>query len=555
MSYVIGLDYGTDSVRALLVNATSGETVESSVFVYPRWGQQLYCDPSKSQFRQHPLDHLEGLEKAVSDVVIKSGVDKKQIKGICVDTTGSSPMAVNEQGISLAMVPGCEENPNAMMVLWKDHTAIQEAAEITAMSKTWGGEDFTKYSGGIYSSEWFWAKILSIHRKDKDVAKAAFSWMEHCDFITGILTGSNPKQIKRSRCAAGHKAMWHEDWGGLPSKEFLGLLDFSLASLRDNLYSQTYTSNEPAGKISPEWASRLGLSEETLIAVGTIDAHAGAVGAGIEAYSLVKVIGTSTCDILVASRQEMEKKLIKGICGQVNGSVLPGMIGLEAGQAGFGDVLAWFARVLLGPSIELINRSDQIGLQDKAMLLAEMKDGMLAQLSEEAQKLQKEASIPLAVDWINGRRSPDVNESLQGGVLGLNMGTTAAHIFKSLVEALCFGSKRIIARFEEEGLRIEDIIAIGGVANKSSLVMQTMADVLQRTIKVTASTQTPALGSAIYAAVASQLYTSMDTAISAMGQGFNAVYSPDLRMKKFYAEKYTHYLSLGRAAEEFSKNN
>lgn len=555
MSYVIGLDYGTDSVRALLVNAISGEAVESSVFVYPRWGKRLYCDPSKSQFRQHPLDHLEGLEKTVSDVVIKSGVDKKQIKGICVDTTGSSPMAVNEQGISLAMVPGCEENPNAMMVLWKDHTAIQEAAEITAMSKTWGGEDFTKYSGGIYSSEWFWAKILSIHRKDKDVAKAAFSWMEHCDFITGILTGSNPKQIKRSRCAAGHKAMWHEDWQGLPSKEFLGLLDFSLSSLRDNLYSQTYTSNEPAGKISPEWASRLGLSEETLVAVGTIDAHAGAVGAGIGAYSLVKVIGTSTCDILVASLQEMEKKLVKGICGQVNGSVLPGMIGLEAGQAGFGDVLAWFSDILLGPSIELINSSNQIGFQDKAILLAEMKDGMLAHLSGEAQKLQKEASIPLALDWINGRRSPDVNESLQGGVLGLNMGTTAAHIFKSLVEALCFGSKRIIARFEEEGLRIEDIIAIGGVANKSSLVMQTMADVLQRTIKVTASTQTPALGAAIYAAVASQLYTSMDTAISAMGQGFNAIYSPDPQLKKFYAEKYTHYLSLGRAAEEFSKNH
>ncbi|WP_082632115.1 ribulokinase [Algoriphagus resistens] len=555
MSYVIGLDYGTDSVRALLVNAVSGETVESSVFTYPRWGQRLYCDASKSQFRQHPLDHLEGLEKTVSDVVIKSGVDKKQIKGICVDTTGSSPMAVNERGISLAMVPGYEENPNAMMVLWKDHTAIQEAAEITALSKTWGGEDFTKYSGGIYSSEWFWAKILSIHRKDKTVAKAAFSWMEHCDFITAILTGSNPKQIKRSRCAAGHKAMWHEDWQGLPSKEFLGLLDFSLSSLRDNLYSQTYTSNEPAGKISQEWASTLGLSEETLIAVGTIDAHAGAVGAGIGAYSLVKVIGTSTCDILVASRQEMEKKLVKGICGQVNGSVLPGMIGLEAGQAGFGDVLAWFSGILLGPFIELINSSNQIGFQDKAILLAEMKDRMLTYLSDEAQKLQKEASTPLALDWINGRRSPDVNESLQGGVLGLNMGTTAAHIFKSLVEALCFGSKRIIARFEEEGLRIEDIIAIGGVANKSSLVMQTMADVLQRTIKVTASTQTPALGSAIYAAVASQLYTSMDTAISAMGQGFNAIYSPDPQMEKFYADKYTHYLSLGSAAEEFSKSD
>ena len=553
MNYVIGLDYGTDSVRALLINTENGEPVSSSVFVYPRWAQRMYCDPVKNQFRQHPLDHLEGLEKAVSEVVHKSQVDKNLIRGICVDTTGSSPMGVNKEGESLAMIPGFEGNPNAMMILWKDHTAIREAAEITSLAKTWGGEDFTKYSGGIYSSEWFWAKILSIHTKDKEVANAAFSWMEHCDYITSVLTGLNPKEIKRSRCAAGHKALWHKDWDGLPPKEFLKFLDPSLALLRDNLYTETYTSDQVAGKICPKWASLLGLSEETVIAVGTIDAHAGAVGAGIRDHSLVKVIGTSTCDMLIASHKELSNKLIKGICGQVDGSILPGFVGLEAGQAGFGDVLAWFSSLVLSPSLALIKKSNHLTEQQKNSLIAEMQANLLIQLSQEASSLSANENIPLSLDWINGRRSPDVDETLQGAFLGLNMGTGAVHIFKSLVEALCFGSKKIIDRFEEEGLWIDEIIAIGGVANKSHLVMQTMADVLQRTIKITASAQTPALGAAMYSAVASKVYDSVDEAISAMGAGFNEVYQPNKAKRTHYEEHYMRYLKLAKTAEEFSK--
>ncbi|WP_192348964.1 ribulokinase [Algoriphagus sp. Y33] len=553
MKYVIGLDYGTDSVRAVLVNTEDGTTLESSVFLFPRWAQGLYCDPAKSQFRQHPLDHLEGLEKTITEVVRKSGVTKHLIKGICVDTTGSSPMAVDEKGVSLAMTSGFEDNPNAMMLLWKDHSSIKEANEITELARSWGGEDFTKYSGGIYSSEWFWSKILSVHRKDTEVAKAAYSWMEHCDYITGILTGQSPMHVKRSRCAAGHKALWHGDWDGLPPVEFLSSLDHSLADLRENLFTHTYTSNESAGKISGEWAAKLGLSEDTLIAVGTIDAHAGAVGAGIREHALVKVVGTSTCDILVASPQEMDKKLIKGICGQVDGSVLAGLIGLEAGQAGFGDVLAWFKGLLLTPSIQLIRNSKHIDSLEKEKLLAEMEEAMLIHLSEEALKLPEGDSNIVALDWINGRRSPDADESLQGALLGLDMGTTAAHLFRSLVESLCFGSKRIIDRFEEEGLRIDEVIAVGGVANKSELVMQTMADVLGRTIKITASTQTPALGSAIYAAVACGVYASMDSAISAMGPGFSRIYEPDREKKDFYAKKYLDYIRLGQTEEEYNK--
>tara|TARA_R110000850_G_scaffold276908_1_gene420821 strand:- start:208 stop:1878 length:1671 start_codon:yes stop_codon:yes gene_type:complete len=551
MAYVIGLDYGTDSVRALLVNTENGDIVASSVYSYPRWAKGLFCDPAKNQFRQHPLDHLEGLENTIAEVVRESGIAKSQIKGICVDTTGSSPMAVDEKGESLAMKAGFEENPNAMMVLWKDHTAIKEAVEITELSRTWEGEDFTKYSGGIYSSEWFWSKILSIHRKDKAVASVAFSWMEHCDYITGVLTGIDPLKLKRSRCAAGHKALWHQDWGGLPPESFLTKLDSSLAGLRKNLFTQTYTSNEVAGKISKQWALKLGLSEDTVVAVGTIDAHAGAVGAGIVEHTLVKVIGTSTCDILVASTAEMGKKLIKGICGQVDGSVLPSYTGLEAGQAGFGDVLAWFSRLLLTPSIQLIQNTDFLDSHTKENLIQEMKDDMLINLSEEAGKLSIEDCKLVSLDWINGRRSPDVDESLEGAVMGLNMGTSSAHIFRSLVESLCFGSKLIIDRFEEEGLRIDEVIAIGGVAHKSHLVMQTMADVLGRTIKITASTQTPALGAGMYAAVASGVFNTMEIAIKAMGPGFDQVYVPQQSNIAVYEEKYQQYLRLGKVSEEF----
>ena len=548
-NYVIGLDYGTDSVRAILVATSNGEVISSAVYTYPRWQKRLYCEEQSNQFRQHPLDHLDGLEFTISAIVKESGIHNSQIKAICVDTTGSSPMPVDANGESLALSEEFAENPNAMMILWKDHSAIPEAEEITRLAKTWGGEDFTKYSGGIYSSEWFWAKILSIGRKDKEVKNAAVSWVEHCDYITRVLTGTSLRTMKRSRCAAGHKAMWHEDWDGLPPKEFLTLLDPQLAELRDNISSQTFTSVESAGTISQEWAIKLGLSENTVVAVGTIDAHAGAIGAGITENTLVKVIGTSTCDMLIASEKALGKHLVRGICGQVDGSIMPGYYGLEAGQAGFGDVLAWFSSFVLKPSLNIIQRSHCINEETKRILMDELQDSMLSNLSEEAEKLKGFSQDILALDWINGRRSPDADESLKGVLAELTMGTSAAQVFKGLVESLCFGSKRIIDRFEEEGLLIEEVIAIGGVANKSSYVMQTMADILGRTIKVTASTQAPALGAAMYAATASGLVNRLDEAIQGMGPGFDTTYTPNIQFESAYKIKYEQYKKLGELVE------
>lgn len=553
-NYVIGVDFGTDSVRSVLVDAQDGKTIASEVFTYPRWKQGKYCDPTINQFRQHPLDHLEGLEVTIKAVVEKSGVDKRSIKGICVDTTGSSPMAVDENGQSLAMNPAFSENPNAMMVLWKDHTGIAEAEEINQLARSWGGVDYTQFEGGIYSSEWFWSKILHITRKDPEIAKAAYSWMEHCDYITASLIGSeDPLSFKRSRCAAGHKALWHESWGGLPSKEFLGKLDPILADLKDRLYTETHTSDKAAGNLSEAWAEKLGLTTSTLVAVGTFDAHAGAVGGEVTDNTLVKVMGTSTCDIMVTSYENLGDKLVKGICGQVDGSVVPGTVGLEAGQSGFGDVLAWFKNLLIQPIGQLIQENQSLTTTQKTDLIEELENKLLVHLSDQALQLPPEETMPLALDWINGRRTPDANQALKGAIMGLTMGTDAPRILKALVESICFGSKRIVERFKEEGIEINTIVGLGGVAKKSRLVMQTMSNVLDMPIKVATSEQAPALGAAMYAAVASNIYPDVSTAILHMGNGFDHVYHPERQQADHYASIYKNYLSFGDFVESCKK--
>tara|TARA_R110002096_G_scaffold413153_1_gene613845 strand:- start:2856 stop:4520 length:1665 start_codon:yes stop_codon:yes gene_type:complete len=527
-SYVIGLDYGSDSVRAILIDTATGKELASSVDYYTRWRTNKYCNESINQFRQHPLDHIEGLEVTIKEVVKKGNVSPLEIKGICIDTTGSSPVPVTENGTPLALVEGFKENPNAMMVLWKDHTAINEANEINRLAANWGGVNFTKYEGGIYSSEWFWAKILHIIRIDEAVGNAAYTWMEHCDLMTYLLIEDKDlKTFKRSRCAAGHKAMWHEDWNGLPSEDFLHLLDPYLSQLRGRLYDETYTSDHVAGNLNKEWAKKLGLSTDTIISVGTFDAHAGAVGAKIDQNTLVRVMGTSTCDILVSPKEIIGGRTVRGICGQVDGSVIPGSIGLEAGQSAFGDVLAWFKDVLYWPIDNLVLSSDILTEDQKNKLKEEIDFGFIRVLSEQASQIPISESIPTALDWINGRRTPDANQELKAAMSNLSLGTKAPHIFKALINAICFGSKKIVARFEEEGVRIDSVIGIGGVARKSPFIMQTLANVLNKTIKVAESDQAPALGAAIYAAVAAGIYPTVIEAAKHMGSDFEAEYFPE----------------------------
>ena len=546
-AYVIGVDYGSDSVRALLVDARTGAEVAQDVFYYPRWQQLQYCNAAKNQFRQHPLDYLEGLETTVRRVARQ--VQPEHILGLAVDTTGSTPGPVNAQGQLLALTPGFEHNPNAMFVLWKDHTALAEAAEINQLARTWGGPDYTQFEGGIYSSEWFWAKIAHVLREDDAVAQAAHSWMEHCDWMTLQLTGGDLATFKRSRCAAGHKAMWHEQWGGLPSEAFLTQLEPRLAGLRDQLYQDTYTADQVAGTLSPEWAQRLGLTESTVVAVGTFDAHAGAVAGEIEAYSMVKVMGTSTCDIVVAPTAEVGDHLVRGICGQVDGSVIPGMLGLEAGQSAFGDLLAWFRQLVEWPLTTLLSHSKVLLPGQQAAFQAEMSDILLMELSKAAAAIDPAESSVLALDWVNGRRTPDANQALKGALMNLTMGTSAPQVFRALVEAICYGSKQIVERFESEGIPIKQVIGIGGVAKKSAFVMQTLADVLDRPIKIAVSEQAPALGSAMYAAVAAGIYPDVVSAQRGMGSGFAETYEPNPARVADYQQRYAQYQAFGQFVE------
>ena len=540
MKYVIGLDYGTDSVRALVVNAANGEEVATHVHYYARWKKGLYCDPSVSQYRQHPLDYIEGLEVSIKQALKKAGREVAQnVVGISVDTTGSTPVAVNKNGTPLSLLPEFSENPNAMFILWKDHTANQEALEINQLAYNWD-IDFTKYVGGIYSSEWFWAKILRTLRVDEKVRKAAFSWMEHCDWVSAELTGNtDPLSIKRSRCAAGHKAMWHEAFDGLPSEDFLTKLDPLLRGLRSRLFRETHTSDLPMGQISKQWAKKLGLSPEVVIGVGAFDAHMGAVGAHITPYTFVRVMGTSTCDMLLAPNEEVGHLLIKGICGQVNGSILPNLLGMEAGQSAFGDVYAWFQKVLSFPLNELLNEKQATALSAQIIL----------KLSEKAAQLPLSINDPIALDWFNGRRTPDANHTLTGAITGLNLSSDAPKIFKALVEATAFGSKAIVECFITEGVKIERVVAIGGVAKKSSFVMQTLCDVLQIPIKVVKSEQACALGAAMCAATAAGIYPTMEAAQVAMSSGFDAEYLPDEEKAVIYRKLYERYLALGGFVE------
>jgi L-ribulokinase len=553
--YVIGLDYGTDSVRALLVNTSNGAEVSSSVFEYPRWKAGKYCVPGKNQFRQHPLDYIEGFETTIKNVLSKASIEvRSNVVAISVDTTGSTPVAVDKNGTPLSLKPEFAENPNAMFVLWKDHTGIKEADEINALSRSWGGIDYTKFEGGIYSSEWFWAKLLHVIREDDKVAGAAFSWVEHCDWIPALLTGdTNPLTIKRSRTAAGHKAMWHEDFGGLPSEDYLIKLDPKLKGLKERLFKDTFTSDVKAGTLCAEWAKKLGLSESVVIGVGSFDAHLGAVGAEIKPYYLSKVMGTSTCDMLIAPMKEVAGKLVRGICGQVDGSIVPGMLGLEAGQSAFGDIYAWFKNVLMWPAENIIADSKHLNADQKKAIIEELSDNIIKQLSDEAAKLPIEDADIVALDWMNGRRTPDANQSLKGVIAGLNLGSDAPRIFKSLVEATAFGSKKIADRFISEGIRIDGVIALGGVAKKSNFVMQTVADIMNMPILVARSEQACALGTAMAASVAAGIHADFSVAQAKMGGGFEKEYKPNPENAKKYQNLYEKYNAMAKYFETYYK--
>lgn len=480
MPYTVGFDFGTNSVRALIVDVRTGEEVGTGVYAYRAGSDGILLDARNPDLaRQDPRDYLDGLVGSLSEAFQSASgrVDPASVIGIGIDTTGSTPIPVDAEGRPLAFDPRFVDNLNAYAWLWKDHTAHAEAAEITDLARKMRPEYLAK-CGGIYSSEWFWAKILHCLRTDPDVFDATATWVEHADWMPAVLTGTErPDRLRRGICAAGHKAMFHRDWGGYPDEEFLGTLDERLRPMRRALPDEAYHAGQAAGTLTEEWADRLGLTSGIPVSVGAFDAHLGAVGSGVAPRTLVKIIGTSTCDLTV-SPINRDLADIPGLCGIVPGSVLPGHYGLEAGQSAVGDIFDWFVRRVAPEG------------QDHASLTAQ------------AEGLGPGESGLLALDWHNGNRTVLVDQRLSGLILGLNLHTTPAEIYRALVEATAFGARVIVERYEEYGLPIERVVNCGGISARNPMVMQIYADVMNRPMHLSRSTQTCALGAAIAASVA-----------------------------------------------------
>ena len=528
-SFTLGLDYGTGSVRAVVADCADGAILGTGVFAYPSGEDGVIVDARDPHLaRQNPADYLEGLREATIAALSEAGSAKAfsrdRVVGIGVDTTGSTPMPVDAHAMPLALDPEWCANPAAHAWLWKDHTSAEEAASITAIAREYGPE-YLSPIGGIYSSEWFWSKIWHCLKVAPDVFDAAASWVELADYIPAVLSGvDDPRAIKRSMCAAGHKAMFSGAWNGLPSKDFLARLDPRLAELRDRLYDDAFPAERPAGTLCHEWAEILGLREGIPIAMGAFDAHYGAVGSGVSPGALVKIIGTSTCDIAIAPASEPLAD-VPGICGIVNGSVMPGFYGIEAGQSAVGDLLRWW--------VEEVCEGDE---------------ALHARLSDQAARLRPGESGLLALDWNNGNRTILVDTRLSGLLLGQTLHTTRAEVYRALIEATAFGARTIIERMTEYGVPIERVVCCGGIAAKNELFLQIYADVLGRPMLLAGSQQTPALGSAVAAAVVAGAeaggYDSFTEAQRNMTSLRNERFSPDTTASAVYDELYGMYREL-----------
>ena len=532
MSYTIGLDYGTNSVRALIVDIANGYELATAVHEYETGEAGIILDSADHNLaRQNPADYLRGAVAVIKAVIAEAGnadkgFDASQVIGIGIDTTGSTPMPVDKNGTPLSMLAKFRGNPNACAWLWKDHTGYAEAAEITELAEKEHPEYLAR-CGGTYSSEWFFSKVLHCLRSDPGVFDAAYSWVECCDYIPAVLTDTTkPDIIKRSRCAAGHKAIFNDQLGGLPAKDFLSRLDPKLGELRNRLYDKTYTIKTTAGKLVEQWADKLGLPAGIPVAVGAFDAHLGAVGSGIAPGKLVKIIGTSTCDMLVAE-SDHELADIPGICGIVDGSILPGFFGLEAGQSAVGDIFNWFVNYV------------QPGGE---------KEGSHEVLTDKAANLKPGQSGLLALDWNNGNRTVLVDQRLTGLLIGQTLHTRPEEIYRALIEATAFGALTIINRFEEYGVKVSEVINCGGIAEKNPLLMQIYADVTGREMKVSRSAQSCALGACIAGAVVagkeSGGYDDFADAQAAMCGIKDVTYKPIPENNTAYQKLYALYMQL-----------
>ncbi|MCK9484324.1 MAG: ribulokinase [Candidatus Marinimicrobia bacterium] len=525
--YAIGLDFGTNSCRSLIVNVADGRELATYVYKYPSGEAGIIIDPNNPNLaRQNPTDYLEAIEVTIIKAIQKAiesvpGFSATDVIGIGVDTTGSSPMPVDAEGNPLCFQEKYKNNPAAMVWLWKDHTGHAEALKITETARQMRPQYLAKI-GGVYSSEWFWSKLWHLLKEAPEIFNAADSFVEICDWIPAVLIGDiRPHQIKRSICAAGHKALFNAKWGGLPDVEFLRTLAPELANMRARLYDKAYSAEEKVGNLSDKWAKKLGLSTDVVVTVGAFDAHMGAVGAGVAVGTLIKILGTSTCDIMIWPNNEKLED-IPGVCGIVDGSVLGGYYGIEAGQSAVGDIFLWFVNNLVPESY------------------GKTADEKFENLAQSAAQLKPGETGLLVLDWNNGNRTILVDVRLTGLLMGQTLHTQPHEIYRALIEATAFGALAIIDRIENYGVPVREIVNCGGLATKNPLLMQIYADVTGRPMKISRSEQTPALGAAIFTAVAAGRYVKITDAQQAM-TGTDKVFYPNEHNHEVYQQIYTLY--------------
>lgn len=545
---VIGVDFGSDSVRAIAVKVWTGEVLATGISFYPRWQQGKYQHPEQAVFRQHPQDYLDSFTECVRDVLDQiTEAERSRVYGIGIDTTGSTPAPVDRGGIPLALLEEFRENENAMFYLWKDHSAYREAEEITRAFSEGGKVNFCRYMGA-YSSEWYWAKILHGIRTDARVRDMAYTWVEHCDWMVGLLTGhTKPETMYHSACAAGYKALWNREWGGLPDAAVLSGLDPYLGLVRERYGREPQSAAVCAGVLTAEWSKILGLPEGVKVSGSSFDAHAGAVGAGIEEGTPVCTIGTSAVDMAVIRTEDLQKIDIGKLTrfgGVAEDAILPGYVGIEAGQAAFGDLFAWLRRLMLWP-LENLNLKNFVDEEICKELYESAERQMLYALEKKARMLPEEG-MPAALDWFNGRRYPDADDSRRGVIAGLSLGSGAPEIYRALVIAAVGGLNRILCGFEDAGVRIDCVRAVGGIPRKSEYIMQMLADMTGRKVVVMDTEQACALGAAVYAAVGSGCYESVQNALIHMAAREEKCFLPDTRQGACGRKAYQAYLSLAK---------
>ena len=536
----VGVDFGTSAVRALVLNAETGEEIGQSVAGFPHWDRGDYCDESRSVYRQHPQESLDALKDAVSKVVGQLSQTKRaHIAGLTIDTTGSTPLPLDADARPLAMRREFATEPDAMCNLWKDHSSADSAQLINSvLTNQYAQQDYLAFCGGAYSPEWFWAKILHVARNTPGVADAAATWVEHCDWLAAELTGvTKPDDVIRSRCGAAHKALWNSAFGGYPPSDVFDAVHPYLGRLRRELPEDTITAEKAAGVLTDNWARELGLPSGVVVGVGLFDAHAGAVGAGARRGRIVKVIGTSSADMFVASPQEMTVNPVPGVESQAEGSIIPGMIGIEAGQSAFGDVFAWLARLLSfgedGGNTQNGNSTTRI----------------IGRLEELAAKRGVKESSPVALDWFNGRRAPFPNSNIAGAVAGLNLGVDAVELYATLVRSVAFGTRAIHEHLLDHHIPVETVAAVGGIPKKSSYIMQTLSDCIERPIEVCDTEVASARGSAILAAVACGHEAEVNGAVERLASPVARSYKPNPASREVLRKLYKRYKTVGKALD------